>query len=174
MNPQIEGLVLSVFGLLALLLGRRLFWMFAGIVGFALGWWLARRLLPPTTDPLLRIFIGVIAGLIVSGLARALSEWAIRLVTALAGLVVLPVVLNNLRLLGGLPEGLWAVIGAILGFVFALFIADWALIFVSSILGAGLILNGVQLLLPSSEAVRLIAGFILVVIGVVVQARSKH
>ncbi len=171
MNSQIEALVLIVLGLVALLLGKRLFWMFATIVGFALGWWLASRLLSPTTEPLLRVVIGIIAGLVVGGLSRSLGSWAIRLVGALAGLVILPMLLSSLKMLGGLPELVWAVIGAALGFVFALFATNWMLICLSSILGAGLILGGAQAFLSLSEAARMIAGFILIIVGVVVQAR---
>jgi hypothetical protein len=173
MTPLLEAAILIVLGLLSLLLGKRLFWLFAGIVGFALGWWLTGLLLPPTTDRLLFVIIGIIAGLILGGLARFLGKWAIRIIAAIAGFVILPMLLGNLGMLGGLSEFLWAVIGAVLGFVLALLLADWTLIFLSSILGAGLILNGTQLFLPLGEAVRMIVGFILVAVGVVVQSRSK-
>jgi len=173
MTPLLEAAILIVLGLLSLLLGKRLFWLFAGIVGFALGWWLTGLLLPPTTDRLLFVIIGIIAGLILGGLARFLGKWAIRIVAAIAGFVILPMLLGSLGMLGGLSEFLWAVIGAVLGFVLALLLADWTLIFLSSILGAGLILNGAQLFLPLGEAARMIVGFILVAVGVVVQSRSK-
>ncbi len=171
MTPQLEALILIILGLLALLLGKRMFWMFAGIVGFALGWWLASRLLPPTTEILLRVLAGVIAGIIVSGLSRFLGGWAIRIVAAIAGLVILPMLLSSLKMLGGLPEMLWAVIGAALGFVFALFATNWTLILLSSVLGAGLILSGAQVFLSLSEGVRMIVGFILIIVGAVVQSR---
>ena len=173
LTPLLEAAVLIVLGLFSLLLGKRLFWLFAAIVGFAVGWWLTGLLLPSTTDPILRVIIGIIAGLILGGLSRFLGKWAIRIVAAIAGFVILPLLLSNLRMMGGLPESVWAVIGAILGFVFALFLADWTLIFLSSILGAGLILNGAQVFVTLSEAIRLIAGVILVIVGVVVQSRQK-
>ena len=174
LTPLLEAALLIVLGLLSLLLGKRLFWLFAAIVGFALGWWLTGLLLPSTADPILRVIIGVIAGLILGGLSRFLGKWAIRIVAAIAGFVILPMLLSSLGMLGGLSEPVWAVLGAILGFVFALFLADWTLIFLSSILGAGLILNGAQAFVSLSEAVRLIVGFILVVVGVVVQSRQKQ
>ena len=173
LTPQLEAAVLIVLGLLSLLLGRRLFWLFAGIVGFALGWWITLLLLPPTVNPILRVIIGVIVGVILGVLARFLGKWAIRIVAAIAGFVILPLLLGNLGMLGGLPQFLWAVAGAVLGFVFALFLADWTLIFLSSILGAGLILSGTQAFVTLSEAVRLIVGFILIAVGVVVQSRQK-
>jgi hypothetical protein len=170
MTPLLEALILIVLGLLSLLLGKRLFWLFAGIVGFALGWWLTGLLLP---DGLVRLLVGLIVGLILGGLSRFLGKWAIRLVAAVAGFVILPMVLGNLGMLGGINQFLWAVIGAVLGFVCALFLADWTLIFLSSILGAGLILNGAQTFVALSEAVRVLVGFVLIALGIMVQSRQK-
>lgn len=171
MTPLLEALVLIVLGLLSLFLGKRLFWLFAGIVGFALGWWLTGLFLP---DGLIRLLVGVIVGLILGGLSRFLGKWAIRIVAGIAGFVILPMLLGNLGMLGGISEFLWAVVGAVLGFVCALFLADWTLIFLSAILGAGLILNGTQIFLPLGSNVRMIAGFILIAVGVVVQSRQKQ
>ncbi len=171
--PLLEAVVLIVLGLFSLLLGKRLFWLFAGIVGFALGWWLANVLLPASTDPLVRVIIGAIVGLILAGLSRFLGKWAIRIVAAIAGFAILPMLLGSLGMLGGISHFLWAVIGAVLGFVFALFLADWTLIFLSSILGAGFILNGAQVFLPMGEAIRTLVGFILIAVGVIVQSRQK-
>ncbi len=170
LTPLIEAVILIVLGLLSLLLGKRLFWLFAGIVGFALGWYLTSLLLP---DGLVRLLAGLVVGVILGVLIRFLGTWAIRIVAAIAGFAILPMLLSSLGMLGGMSELLWAVIGAALGFVCAMFLADWTLIFLSSILGAGLILNGVVAFVPVGEAVRLIAGFILIVVGVVVQSRQK-
>jgi hypothetical protein len=176
MTPLLEAVVLIVLGLLSLLLGKRLFWLFAGIVGFALGWWLMGFI----NHDIWRVLAGVVVGLILAGLSRFLGKWAIRIVAAVAGFVILPLLLGNLGMLGGISEFLWAVVGAILGLVSAMFLADWTLIFLSSILGAGLILNGVQAFMIAaqlgqvfSEAVRAIVGFILIVVGVLFQARQK-
>lgn len=170
LTPLLEAAVLIALGLLSLLLGKRLFWLFAGIVGFALGWWLMGFI----NQDVLRVVAGVIVGLILGGLSRFLGKWAIRIVAAIAGFVILPMLMGSLGMLGGISEFLWAVTGAILGFVFALFLADWTLIFLSSILGAGLILNGAQVFLPMAEAVRMIVGIILIAVGVVVQSRYKQ
>ena len=169
LTPLLEAIVLIVLGLLSLLLGKRLFWLFAGIVGFALGWWLMGFI----NQDIWRVIAGVIVGLILAGLSRFLGKWAIRIVAAIAGFVILPMLLGSLGMLGGISEFLWAVLGAILGLVSAMFLADWTLIFLSSILGAGFILNGVQVFLPMGEAARTIVGFILIAVGVIVQSRQK-
>jgi len=169
LNALFEAAVLIGLGLVSLLLGKRLFWLFAGVVGFALGWWLMGFI----NQDIWRVLAGIVVGLILAGLSRFLGKWAIRIVAAIAGFVILPMLLGNLGMLGGISEFLWAVVGAILGFVSAMFLADWTLIFLSSILGAGLILNGVQVFLPLGEAVRALLGFGLIAVGVVVQSRQK-
>src|SRR5512136_921664 len=101
LTPLLEAVVLIVLGLLALLLGRRLFWMFAGIVGFALGWWLTGLLLP---DGWVRLLAGVAVGVILAVLTRFLGKWAIRIVAAIAGFVILPMLLSSLGMLSGITE----------------------------------------------------------------------
>jgi hypothetical protein len=171
----LEAVIFIALGLVALLLGKRLFWVFAGIVGFALGWWLTSFI----PQDLLRIVVGVIVGLILAGLSRFLGKWAIRIVAAIAGFVILPIVLGNLRMMGGISELVWAILGALLGFVFAWVAAKWALIVLSSVVGAALIVDGAGALLfqltkaPMAETVQLIVGVILLVFGIIVQSRQK-
>ena len=77
-------------------------------------------------------------------MTRGLGQWAIRIVAGLTGFVILPLLLGNVGMLGGIHELIWSVLGAVLGFVFALFMADRALIILSALLGAGLIMSGAQ------------------------------
>jgi hypothetical protein len=123
---------------------------------------------------LVRVLGGVVVGVILGLPTRFLGKWAIRIVAAIAGFAILPMLMGSLGMLGGITEFFWAVIGAILGFVFAMFLADWTLIFLSSILGAGLILTGTKVIAPLSETISLIAGFILIALGVVFQSRQKQ
>ena len=168
------ALILIVLGGIALFFGRRLFWLFAGIVGFALGWWLTSLLLPPGTDLLLRVIAAVLAGVILGVLVRFLGRWGLRIVAAVAGFAILPVLLRSLGMLGGLSESAWALIGAAIGFFGALFFVNWTLIFLSCIIGAGLVLDGVSLITPLSETARLIAGFLLIAAGVITQSRQNQ
>ena len=176
MSPLIEALILIVAGAIALLLGKQLFWLFAGIVGFALGWWLTGLVI---ANPLLHLLVGVVVGIILAALTRWMGKWAIRIVAAIAGFFILPSILGGLGMLGGIGELVWAVIGAAIGFVFALFMADWALIILSSIIGAELIMRGASIVFesiggPISPPVRLIGLIVLVVIGMVFQSRQRR
>jgi hypothetical protein len=175
-DALLNAVVLIVLGVAALFFGLRLFWLFAAVVGFAVGWWLVGLILQPGW---LQLFAGVLVGGILAILTRWLGKWAMRLVAALAGFVLLPLLLGNLGMLGGLSELIWAGLGAALGFVMAVFMADWTVIFLSALLGAGLIMSGADEVLrafrqpPLSEVLHLLASFALLVAGVVFQSRRK-
>ena len=173
----LNAALLIVLGAAALFFGLRLFWLFAAVVGFALGWWLVGLFFKDLG--ILQVIISVIVGLILAIMTRWLGKWAIRIVVALAGFVMLPLLLENLGMLGGVSELIWALLGAALGFVLAVFMADWAVIILSVLLGAGLLMSGVDELLralriaPMSEVLHLIVSSVLVIAGVAFQARRK-
>ena len=172
----LNALVLIGLGLAALFFGLRLFWLFAAVVGFAIGWWLVGQIFQPG---IAQVIIGVIVGLILAILTRWLGKWAIRLVVALAGFVMLPMLLGSLGMMGGVSQLIWALLGAVLGFLLAVFMADWAVIILSVLLGAGLLLSGVNQLLqafqqaPLSQVLYLISNIVLVIVGAVFQSRRK-
>ena len=86
---------------------------------------------------------------------------------------MLPLLLGNLGMLGGINELIWSLLGAVLGFVLAMFMADWALIILSALLGAGLIMSGAEQLIPISQVLHLISSFALIIVGVLFQSRQK-
>jgi hypothetical protein len=176
-DALLNAVVLIVLGAAALFFGLRLFWLFAAVVGFAVGWWLVGLFF---SDPgVLQLVIGIIVGLILAGLTRWLGKWAIRLVVALAGFAMLPMLLGNLGMLGGISEWIWALVGAAVGFLLAVFMADWAVIILSVLLGTNLLLSGVDELLlalkvaPLSEVLYLLFSVVLIVAGVAFQSRRK-
>jgi hypothetical protein len=175
-DALLNAILLMGLGAAALFLGLRLFWLFAAVVGFAVGWWLVGLILQPGW---LQLFAGILAGGILALLTRWLGKWAIRIVSALAGAAILPVLLGNLGMLGGISEFIWAVVGAVAGFLLAVFMADWAVIVLSALLGAGLLLSGLDELLrafriaPLSEVLHLLLSCVLIVAGVAFQARRR-
>jgi hypothetical protein len=176
-DALLNAVFLILLGAVALLFGLRLFWLFAAVVGFAVGWWLVGLLF---REPgFLQVAIGVGVGLILALLTRWLGKWAIRIVAALAGFVLLPTLLGNLGMLGGLSEWIWALLGAAVGFILAVFMADWAVIILSGLLGAGLLMSGIDELLrafrvaPMSEVLHLLFSVALIGVGVLFQSRRK-
>ena len=174
---MLESLVLIALGLVSLLAGRRWLRVLAGVVGFALGWWLMSLMALAG----LRLVVGVMVGLILAGLIRFAGKWARHSLVAIAGFVTVPMVLGSLGMLGGISEFVWAVFGAVLSVACAFYQIEWTLIILSAILGAGLILNGAQVFLDTvrlgyllSEAFCLIMGSILSGVGIFIQARQQQ
>ncbi len=154
-----------VLGVLLLTLGRKFFWLFVGIVGFIAGFTLAGSLLQGQPDWLI-LLIGVVVGVIGAGLAVFLQRLAVAVAGFLAGgyLALAAMNLLNVSLTGltWLPFVIGGLIGAVLLFVFF----DWALIILSSITGANLIVAALTLTSP----LNIIVFIVLVIVGIAIQA----
>lgn len=174
-----EAIVQIVVGLIELLFGRRLFWVFVAAGGFLFGWFVVPAIhsgLPTWA----RIAIGVGLGLILAVLAKFLT----RAIVALGGfLIVGPIaVIAYDRFIGSLPQGsrnYWIVfaIGGFIGAALLGMFFNWALIVLSSVLGSGATLAGVEYFtgtLPRWAAI--VGGVVLLAIGLAYQSRSllKH
>lgn len=132
-----------LLGILLLLLGRRLFWLFVGVVGFVGGLQLAERILPGRKDDVVIVF-SLVCGLVAAGLAVALRRVALAVAGFLAGGYLLVELLavtaqNAAQTAGGLAP--WAVflVGGLLGAVLMNVVFDWTLIVLSAMGGAALI-----------------------------------
>ncbi len=144
------AIVGALIGAVILLFGRKLFWLCVAAVGFAAGVEIAPHLVHEPS-PLLALAIALILGL--SFLAGGKLAGAI----AAAFFVHYAQYSTIIFLVGGL-----------LGAILLLVLFDWALIAVSSLIGAHLIQSAI--VLPSSGSTIVFIG--LAVIGVLVQAAS--
>jgi len=167
-----EGAFLSIavqalVGIALLLLGRKLYWLFVGGAGFALATSLALRLLEGQPAWLV-VLIGLAAGLIGALLALFLQRLAVGVAGFVAGGYVLASIVP--AVLAGPPWVSWVsfLVGGILGAVLVALLFDWALIALSSLAGAALVVQAFEL--GSLPALLLFAG--LAVLGVIVQAWS--
>jgi MFS family permease len=161
MNASIAPLLA---GFLLLFFGRRLFWLFVGILGFLAGFALATRFFPHETG-LTWYFIAIGFGLIGILLAFFLQKMAIAIGGFLAGGFFL---VNTVQSVGSkLPEAVLFLIGGILGAILLSLLFDWALIFLSSVTGASLLAKS----LPFDRNYFTIVLIGLVILGVFVQAR---
>ena len=154
-----------IAGILLLLLGRRIFWIYVGAVGFVVGFNVAKSYFPSGSDTLV---LGAAAALGVLGIVLSIffQKVAISSSGFLAGAYIAREVCFRLNLLPS--DQLWIalVAGGVIGVLLALWIFDWAMIVLSSLLGSILVMNA----LPVSETVRL-AGFLgLALFGVMLQA----
>jgi hypothetical protein len=160
--------VALVVGVLLLLFGRRLFWLFVGVVGFVAGWHFALQTWhkPPEGGVILLAIVcgvlGLILALLVQKVAVALAGFAIGWSACawLLGWQMMMLKPGQMLVL--------AVVGVVAALL-ALLVFDFALILYSSVAGAALIVEHVHLDLGGTA--RLVVLVVLAVIGIAVQSR---
>lgn len=159
-------LLTAAAGLILLTLGRKLFWLFVGCVGFSLGFLYAESLLG-VQSPLVGLAIAVFMGLVGALLALFLQGVAIALSGFAAGGFVTMYLLEFVGFGATRAPWLAYAIGGILGAAALLLIFNWALIFLSSLLGAALIVQSAALGGPAAGLLFIA----LAIVGILFQAR---
>jgi hypothetical protein len=151
-----------VVGLVLLLLGRTMFWVFVGAAGFIAGLALATDVLGPQPE-WVRVAVGLVAGLVGALLAVLLE----RLAVGIAGFLVGGYVAARLVVLAypGYDAVAWLV-GGVLGALLVLMLLDPALIVLSSLAGATLVTEGIA----ARGAVAAVVFAVSLAVGLVVQS----
>jgi hypothetical protein len=158
-----------LIGVLLLVLGRRLYWLFVAGVGFVYGLELAPRLLPGYSDAV--IVIAALALALVGALVAVLAtKVAVGLIGFAAGGGIAVLLLEGLGIGGGtaLALGIYLVAGVI-GAVLLILVFDGALIALSSLAGAVLIATSLERLLDMPPAAAAALAIVLAVIGALIQ-----
>jgi len=156
-----------IIGILLLFSGRRLFWLFVACVGFASGYHYAQQIWAihsPALVLILSLAIGVLGAIIAIFFQKA----AIVVAGFAAGGYI---VLSIFDQFAGLPaQMVWLpyIIGGIIGAMILFFVFDWALIFLSTLTGATLVVRMVTF----NPWVEIILFLALVIAGVVFQAKT--
>jgi hypothetical protein len=153
-----------IAGILLLLLGRQLFWLFVGIVGFIVGMTWAAQYLAGQSEWVV-IVVGLVAGVIGAVLAVFFQRIAVAVAGFLAGSYLAAYLMASVGVDIGQFEGIVTIITGILGAVLVFVLFDWALIFLSSLLGASLVVPA----LVADPQIQIILFLVLAVIGIVVQ-----
>lgn len=159
------AIVSLLIGIVLLIFGRKLFWVFVGLAGFLAGMEIAERFNPGPEPARLLIALGV--GI----LGAVLAVMFYKVAVAIAGFIVGGyLALNALRYFDlSVPQSLsWLpyVIGGIAGLVLILLIFDWALIVLTSMAGASLIVQHGAVQQFNTP----IVFFGLVILGILIQA----
>jgi hypothetical protein len=139
-------------GVLLLLLGRKLFWLFVAVVGFLAGMTFMPELLPNQPDSVI-LTISLIAGLLGALLAALLQKLAVGLAGFAAGGYIVYYLLEFIAVNLGDYQWMAILAGGILGALLAGSMFDWALILLTSASGATLISQGLNLSMPISAFV---------------------
>ncbi len=153
-------------GIVLLIAGRRLFWLFVGLIGFISGARMASHFFPGQPEWMI-LAIALTAGVLGALLALFLQWLAVGLAGFLAGAYI---TVSLLHLSGWGTGGIdWLLffIGGILGTILIIVLFDWALIILSSLAGAGLIIET----LHANQGVAAMLFIALFIVGIVVQSR---
>jgi hypothetical protein len=163
--------ILALTGVLAALIvlffGRKLFWFFVGVAGFLFGSAIVAQYFPALSLP-----ASVVIGTLFGAVFAVIAPYFQRVLVAVAGFIagsyaalwffgwLMPYYLN----------GAWIIYfaGGVLGFLLAWLLLDMALIFLSVVLGAALLIEA----LPFFMAVPPAAGLLVFMAGFVVQLHS--
>jgi len=153
-------------GLALLFFGRRLFWLFVGVIGFLAGMRFATEIVKGQPEiVILLIAIGV--GLLAAVLAIFLQRVVVAIAGGLAGGML---AMRIAVMLGVNTESLqWVffLVGALLAAILVSAVFDWALIGLSALIGANLASEA----LPFDHTAQLISMVVLFALGALVQAR---
>lgn len=156
-------------GGLLLVLGRKLFWLYVALLGFATGLTVASRLFNVQPE-WMQLVIGIGMGILGAALAYYFQEFAV----AVAGFFGGAYVATGLLALfpytpspsGDVVTWILFIVGGVIGAILAIMLFDWALIILTSVAGALLMVEGLSLTAPW-------AGLIAIglsMIGVIIQA----
>jgi hypothetical protein len=173
-GPYTGRIVLVVvrvlIGLALLLAGRRLYWLFVAAIGFLAGLEIAPRFFPAQSDVVIVIVAAAIAlaGALIAVVAQAA---VIGLAGALAGAAAGVLLLRTLGFEGQALVLVVCLVGGVIGAVASFVLFDWALILLSSLAGASLIVGEVDRLVDLPAVVPLAMVVALAAVGALVQAK---
>lgn len=151
-----------------LLAGRRLFWLLVGAIGFLVGLEVATRI--TFRSELVLVLAALALGAVFALMAVFLESVAIGMAGFLGGGFALMRVADLLGLVAGPTRVAAFVAGGILGVILVVWLFSWALITISSIAGASMIVSGP--FLRAGERPLLFLG--LAILGVLIQGLAMH
>ena len=157
-------------GALLLVAGRKLFWVFIAITGFFVGVELAQELFGNRPRWVVWIFAAG-AGIIGALLAMLFQRVAFALAGFYAGGYL--AIFLVLSFGWGVPDLAMFFIGGVIGAVLATLVMDWAIIILSSFVGAALIVTSLGL----NSLLGWILDIVLAAVGITIQAtimENKH
>jgi hypothetical protein len=154
-------------GVVILFFGRKLFWLCVAAVGFAVGLQIA-PLLVNEASSLLALVIALVLGVLGALLALFIQKVAIAVLGFLAGGKLATAIAAAFFVQHAQYSTIIFVIGGIIGAILLMAVFGWALIVVSSFIGAYLIQSAI--VLPPTGLTLVFIG--LAILGIFVQAVS--
>lgn len=167
--------VALIAGALLIVAGRRLFWLFVGVAGFFAAWTLSYQYLH-LREPGAQLMAAVVAGLIGVALAIFAQKVAIALGGFLAGVYLVAALLGvspGAAVSLTLGQDLALLAGGLVAAILAVWLFDVALVVLSSLVGASLVSDALQM----GGTLHWLVVAILAAIGIALQlgwARSRR
>lgn len=158
-----------IFGGTLVFFGRNLFWFFVGVTGFLAGYEVATQIMPGANFLTLMI-VSAASGLLGMVLAVVMQKAAVVVAGFLTGaLITMDICVRFLAL--GAEWQIAALIGGMIGGVIGLMFMDWALIFLSSLLGAAIIVRPFLYWGVEMQALIFVG---IIVVGMAIQAQGLN
>ncbi len=159
-------------GVVVLLFGRALYWLFVAIVGFFIGmelaanWsWLNQQ--PQAIQLLVALgcgILGAVVGIFVQRLAFAIGGF-------FAGGYLALAIATRMHLASDqTAANIWMIVGGVIGAIIAAMILDWAIIVLSSLAGAAAIISPFQQRI-GDDRITAVLFFVIAAVGIVFQSR---
>ena len=152
-----------LLGIALLTTGRKLYWLFVGVVGFVLGVILSRLFFPSESE-FATLAIALVAGVLGAVLTLFLQRPAVITAGFITGGFLLVSAIAPFGI--DLPAWVAFLIGGIAGAVLVAVVFDWALILLSSFFGAYLLIN---LELIDNQWLTILAFVVLSLVGIGIQ-----
>jgi hypothetical protein len=152
-----------VLGGALLLAGRKLFWLFVGVIGFVIGVQVATRFFHGSQ--LTTLVAGLVIGIIFAVLAIFVESLAIGIAGFLGGGYILLSLAGVFGLDKGILTWIIFIVGGILGAALIAWLFDWALISISALAGSSMIVRALSFNTTTAALIFVI----LLIIGIAVQ-----
>ena len=159
-----------VIGLALLVFGRKLFWLVGAAIGFVLVTGLATRFFGASSDSPTLIILALAAGVLGGVAAVFIQKIALRLLGFLAAGFFLMNVAEKFGWATGAFPWIAFIVGGIIGAILIGLLFEWALILLSSLTGAFLLVHALHLGTVFDSLVVVVV----FVAGVLIQARLKR
>ena len=156
-----------IIGMLLLFIGRRLFWLFVACVGFASGYHYAQQIWG-IHSPVLILILSIAAGAVGTIIAIFFQKAAIVIAGFAAGGYIVLTLFDQVARLPTQMVWLPYIIGGIIGAIVLFFAFDWALIVLSTLTGAILIVQ----MAAFNPGIEIALFIFLVIAGMAFQAKT--
>jgi hypothetical protein len=166
---MLEAILALVAGLVLVFAGKRFFWLAAGLAAFLFTWTVFEALFG---GGWVAILIGLVVAGVMGWLATKFIKWIGLFVGFAAGAVIVPFLLGLIGI--DLSFLIGAVIGGVIGLILMNFLFDWGLIVLTALMGSSVVASRLESGFGMGASLAGLIGLVLLVAGVVVQARSKE